>query len=150
LRRLKISFDGPAEPRIINATPESCLVKQPNTQPIKKKLAEKAMQKKNRAIINPALKKQSFGEIPQSLTSVEGSAAVPVSEEKVSVPMFAELNRIKAEAKKVQAMEAELNEEKKKLAGDLEFLEKKILDQEREWTQYFDAIRKEMARFTLT
>jgi predicted nucleic acid-binding Zn-ribbon protein len=64
--------------------------------------------------------------------------------------VFAQLNRIKEEAKKVQTIEAELNQEKKKLAGDLEALRKKIADQEREWTQYFDAIRKEMARLTLT
>ena len=151
LRRLKISFDGPAEPRIINATLESCLVKQPdNTKPIKERLAKKAMRKKIRVTVNPALKNQSFGETPEPLTSVGGAVAVPASMEKVSVTMFARLNRIKEEAKKVQIKEAELNEEKKKLLGELDALEKKIADQEREWTQYFDAIKKEVARLTLT
>jgi septin family protein len=150
LHRPKISFDGPAEPRIINATPESCLVKQPNTKPTKEKLAKKSMQKNIRTIVNSASKNQSFGEIPEPLTSMGGATIVPASEEKVSLTIFAQLNRIKEEAKKVQTIEAELNEEKKKLAGDLEALKKKIADQEREWTQYFDAIRKEMARLTLT
>jgi len=151
LRRLKISFDGPAEPRIINATPESCLVKQPDdNKPIKKKLAKKAMQKKIRATVNPTLKNQSFREIPQPVTSVGGAVAMPASMEKVSVTMFARLNRIKEEAEKVQVIEAELNEEKKKLLGELVALEKKVEGQEREWAQYFDAIRKEIARLTLT
>ena len=150
LRRWKICFDSPAEPRIINATPESCLVEQPNTEPTEEKLAKKPCKKKIRAIVNPLSKNQSFGEILESLTSVEGAAAVPASEEKASTVMFAQLNRIKEEAKKVQTIEAELNEEKKKLAGDLEALEKKIADQERELERYFDATRKEMARLTLT
>ena len=150
-RRLKISFNGPAEPRIINATPESCLVKQPdNTKPIKEKLAKKAMQKKIRVTVKPALKNQSFGEIPPPLTSVGGAIAVPAPIEKVSVTMFARLNRIKEEAKKVLILEAELNEEKKRLLGELDALEKKVEGQEQEWTQYFDAIRKEVARLTLT
>jgi len=149
-RRLKISFDGPAEPRIINATPESCLVKQPdNTKPIKEKLAKKAMQKKIRVTVNPALKNQSFGETLEPLTSV-GAVAVPASVEKVSVTMFARLNRIKKEAKKVQKIEAELNEEKKKLLGELDALEKKVEGQEREWTRYFEAMRKEVAQLILT
>jgi hypothetical protein len=76
----KISFDGPAEPRIINATPESCLVRQPSTKPTKEKLAKKAMQKKIRTIGNPESKNQSFEEIPEPLTSVGGAAAVPASE----------------------------------------------------------------------
>ena len=149
LRHPKISFDGPAEPRIINATPESCLIKQLNSKPTKEKLPKKAMQKKIRAIFNPASKNQNSVETPEPLTPVGGSAAVPASEEKVS-DMFAQLNRIKEEAMKVVTKEAELNEEKKKIAGELEALEKKIADQEREWTQYFDAVRKEMARLIST
>ena len=64
LRHPKISFDGPAEPRIINATPESCLIEQLNTEPTKEELAKKAIQKKIEAIVNPA-PNQSFGEIPK-------------------------------------------------------------------------------------
>lgn len=149
-RHPKIIFEGYAEPRIINATPESCLVKPPNVKPTKEKLAEKAMQKKIRAIVNPESKNQSVGEIPEPLTSVSGAATVPASEEKASVTMFAQLNRIKEQAKKVQTIEAELNEEKKKLAGDLEALKKRIADQELKWARYFDAIKKEIARLTST
>ena len=149
LRRPKISFDGPAEPRIINATPESCLIEQLNTEPTKEELAKKAIQKKIEAIVNPA-PNQSFGEIPEALTSMGRAGAVTASEEKVSFTMFTQLNRIKEEAKKIQTKETELHEEKKKLAGDLETLEKKIADQEHKWKQYFEAIRKQMARSTLT
>ena len=148
-RHQKISFESPTEARIINATPESCLDKQLNTKPTKEKLPKKAMQKKIRTIFNPASKKQNSGETSEPLTPLGGSAAVPASEEKVS-DMFAQLNRIKEEAMKVVTKEAELNEEKKKIAGELEALEKKIADQERQWTQYFDAVRKEMARLTST
>jgi hypothetical protein len=108
------------------------------------------MQKKIRVTVNPESKNQGFGEGPEPLTSVGAAVAVPASMEKVSVTLFARLNRIKEEAKKVQIKEAELNEEKKKLLGELDALEKKIADQEQEWTQYFEAIRKEVARLTLT
>jgi len=148
LRHPKISFDGPAEPRIINATPESCLVERPNIEPTKDEVARKAVQKKIQAVVNPALN-QSLGEVAESTTSVGGAEAVPASEQKTSVAMFALFNRIDEKAKKVQAIQAEIDEEKRKLAGDLEALEKKVADQEREWTRYFEAIKKQMARLTL-
>ena len=72
------------------------------------------------------------------------------SEKKASVTMFALLNRIREEAKKVQTIEAELHEEKKRLEDDLETIKTRIADQEREWAHYFDAIKEEMARLTLT
>jgi septin family protein len=149
LRRPKISFDGPAEPRIINATPESCLVEQPNTEPTKEDAPKRAIQENIQATIDPA-SNQSLEELPEPLTSVDAAEAVPASKKKASASTFALLNRIEEEAKKIQTIEAELHEEKKKFAGDLEALEKKIADREREWTQYFEAIRKQMARLTLT
>jgi hypothetical protein len=53
LRGSKICLDGPVEPRIINATPESCLIEQPNIEPTEEELAKKAIQKKIQAIVNP-------------------------------------------------------------------------------------------------
>jgi len=125
LRRPKISFDGPAEPRIINATPESCLIEQLNTEPTKEELAKKAIQKKIEAIVNPA-PNQSFGEIPEALTSMGRAGAVTASEEKVSFTMFTQLNRIKEEAKKIQTKKLSYMKKRRSLQATLKLLKKRL------------------------
>ena len=147
-RNRNIRFKGHAEPRIINAIPESlCLIEQQNTEPTKKRLPKKLTQKKNQAIVCYLSEKQSLKEITPALTSVFGVIAIPASQEKMPTAMVTNFKRIQEETIKVQTIEAALNEEKKFLV-ELKDLEKEIADQEQQWLEYFNTIRQEMARLT--